>query len=82
MMTNIKEIKIKREHGDHVVDRIEQMVEYLNDEVITNVAVVMVTNKGEVIDCWANGKDVFRMVGALDALKFEFTKAYRELRNE
>lgn len=64
-----------------MVNRIEQLVGYLNDETIANVAVVMVTNQGHVIDCWANGSEMFRMTGALEGLKHEFIKLYREMRD-
>ena len=81
-MSVIKLIKEKENtSGENVIKRIEEVLEKAKAGELNNIIIVASTNKEEVIDCWANGNDPFRMVGALESVKLEFMAALIERRD-
>ncbi len=63
-----------------VLDRLNEAIEMAKEGGIDCCAIVMVTKNGYVVDAWANGTQPFVMVGALEALKFDFMDSQIERR--
>jgi len=60
------------DHGDNVELRLNQSIEYLKDNVVANVVIVMIGSDGSVIDSWANKSDPYMMLGAIESIKADF----------
>jgi hypothetical protein len=73
--------KAENIHGDNVELRLNQAIEYLKDNIVTNVVVVMVGGDGSVIDSWANRTNPYVMLGALECIKFDFMNSCIEPRD-
>ena len=74
--------KSKEPVGLHVKEQLESALKLAESNSISNVAIVMVNEDGDVMDCWANGNNPFAIVGGLESLKFEFMRAQIESRED
>lgn len=66
---------------ENVIIRLEEALEFAKNGNISNCLVIMVSNTGEVLDCWANRNKPYVMVGALESLKMEFMSVCIESRD-
>lgn len=68
-------IQLKRDEsvsGEFVIERLEECLAMAKDGLIKNVLIIAITNEGDVMDCWANQKDPFLVVGGIESLKLDF----------
>ncbi len=72
-----KQAKVSK---DNVIIRLREALEMAEEGQIESCAVILVGNDGLVMDCWANNGSPFVMVGAIDALKFDFMNEHIERR--
>ena len=68
------------QNGDMVIERLEEALDMAKQGNIKNCIIVMATNDGAVVDCWANRNVPFLMTGALESIKLEFMTACIEKR--
>ncbi len=61
-----------QESNPIVLERLYEALDMAKEGGIDMCMVIMVTHDGYVVDAWANGKQPFVMVGAIEALKFDF----------
>ena len=74
-------INVGNSHGDNVKLRLNETLEYLKDNVVNNIAIVMVKDDGSVIDSWANKTNPYVMLGAIESIKFDFMNSCIQLRD-
>ncbi len=55
-----------------VMDRIYEALTMAKEGGVDSCMMIMISQNGEVMDCWANGKHPFVMLGALRALERDF----------
>ena len=79
-LTVISNEELKPSNG-LVLDRLEESLKMAKEGGIQSCAIVMIADNGEVIDSWANGGQVFVMVGALESLKLDFMLTQMDRRN-
>ena len=63
-----------------VLDRISEAMDMAKEGGIDSCIIIMVTHEGCVVDAWANGTQPFVMVGAIEALKFDYINSQIEQR--
>lgn len=59
-------------NGDGVDATMNEIAAFIEAGGITNCCVVLLTDKDEVIDTWANGELPYKMVGCLESIKQDF----------
>lgn len=84
-MADLKIIQFKRSDEDEhhqceVVRLLEEALEHARNGNYHAMAIVMVSNDGEVLDCWHNGGKPYVMVGAMESLKTDYIHACIESR--
>lgn len=70
----------KSADNDEVIRLLIQALEHAKNGGSHSVAVVLIDDTGNAIDCWHNGGRPYAVVGALEALKTEFILANIERR--
>jgi len=65
-----------------VIRTLNNCLKVANEENVENCVVIMTHKDGSISDCWANGKDPFVMVGALEMVKREFMDSLIESRDD
>jgi len=77
----MKLIKMNQDKTDPtVIKSIEKCLELAKKGGVENCAIVMTHNDNTVSDVWANGKDPYLVIGALESLKQEFIDSTIEKR--
>ena len=69
---NISDVKNKKESGDNVIDRIEEILEMAKNGHISNVFIAASTTDDALLRCWANSSDCFALAGQIEIGKIEF----------
>ena len=67
-----KEIESISKSDPRVIETLSKCLEVANEENVENCVIIMTHKDGSISDCWANGKDPFVMVGAMEMVKKEF----------
>ncbi len=78
-LTVIKNDELQ-ESNPIVLDRLEEAIDMAKEGGIDSCMIIMVSHDGFVVDAWANGTQPFVMVGAIEALKFDFIQSQIEQR--
>ncbi len=78
-LTVIKNDELQ-ESNPIVLERLYEALDMAKEGGIDSCMVIMVTHNGYVIDAWANGTQPFVMVGAIEALKFDYIHSQIEQR--
>ena len=76
-MSNIKLLKIedhKKESGENVISRLEEILEMAKRGEINNVFIAASTTDDSLLRCWANSSDCFALAGQIEIGKIEFMK--------
>ena len=55
-----------------VLDRLEDITKIAKESGAETIAITMTCADGTVVDCWYCQKDVYTMIGAMEALKQRF----------
>ncbi len=76
----VVEFKNKISTGDNVTLRLNEALEYVESNQVSNLIILMVCENGDVVDCWANSNKPFTIVGALESIKIEFMNNFIEKR--
>lgn len=84
-MDDLKVIQFKRSdedehHQGEVIRLLEESLEHARNGHYHSMAIVLISNDGEVLDCWHNGGRPYVMVGAMESLKFDYINACIERR--
>ncbi len=78
-LTVIKNDELQ-ESNPIVLDRLSEAMDMAREGGIDSCMIIMVSHDGYVVDAWANGKQPFTMVGAIEALKFDYIQSQIEQR--
>ena len=85
-MSNVKKLtaisgdRSIKPSGEDVIARLEEALAMAKHGGVSNVVVVATMDDGCVMDCWANGKDPFLVVGGIESIKREFMDSAIEAR--
>ncbi len=66
--------------NDQVIRLLKQALERAENGGCHSVAVILLDDEGNAIDCWHNGGRPYVMVGAMESLKTDFIHANIERR--
>ncbi|MCP5772744.1 hypothetical protein POV98_26125, partial [Klebsiella pneumoniae] len=67
-------------NNDQVIRLLKQALERAENGGCHSVAVILLDDEGNAIDCWHNGGRPYVMVGAMESLKTDFIHAHIERR--
>ena len=79
-MTDLNVVTEMSESNPEVIDRVNDCIDFVNEQAIDSCAIVLISKSGEILDCWANGHRPYVMLGALEALKADYLDASIERR--
>lgn len=84
-MADLKVVEFKRSdedthHQSEVIRLLEDALDHAQNGNYHAMAIVLVSNDGEVLDCWHNGGRPYVMVGAMESLKIDYINACIERR--
>ena len=63
-----------------VIPLLEEGLQYGREGKSQSLALLMINNDGNVLDCWHNGGRPYVMVGAMESLRLDFINANIERR--
>ncbi len=79
----IVELKPSKEADNNnveVIRLLEEALQYAREGKSQSLALLMINNDGNVLDCWHNGGRPYVMVGAMESLRPDFINANIERR--
>jgi len=84
-MSNLNLVKFERKSEPsldqaEVIRLLEDALRFAKEGRYDSMAVVMIGNDGDVLDCWHNGGRPYVMLGAIEAIKADFLSANIEQR--
>ena len=84
-MSNLNLVKFEKKtepsHDQQEVIRLlEEALHFAKSSNYTSLAIVMIREGGDVLDCWHNGGRPYVMLGAFEAMKADFLAANIEAR--
>lgn len=70
----------KSADNSEVIRLLKQALEYAESEDCHSIAIMLLDDAGNAIDCWHSGGRPYVMVGAMESLKTDFIHAHIERR--
>jgi hypothetical protein len=77
-VVSIKSLADKKESGENVIERLEEMLSMAKDGHIGNVFIAATTTDDALMRCWANSSDCFALAGQIEIGKIEFMASTME----
>ncbi|EMA2752279.1 TPA: hypothetical protein RMT52_005057 [Escherichia coli] len=84
-MSDFKVVEMKKENmyafdNAEVIRFLEDALEHAREGKIHSLAMLTIDSEGNVMDCWHNADSPYVMLGAMEALRFDFLNSSIELR--